>query len=152
MNADTLVVDLADIGENPAEAPYNCWIEIDREERKAVITWVENLQFHAECIGPDHPGWWYDGWLTPAAEDALAKRLAELIAQQGKVSTPVFSVHYCGEEPNVAFEVVTDYRDGETYEQWLDRIGWPVVATLINVTDPGTFNSAYLFDMKEVDA
>lgn len=35
--------------------------------------------------------------------------------------------------------------NAETYDAWFDRIGWPVIATLINATDPGTFMFPYLF-------
>lgn len=162
--AETLMEDLADRGENPAEAPYNCVIEIDPEEHNAVVVWVEGLQFHAEYNGPrEYPahagyGAWTspdnwtsrvnsDGWLTGESERHLANRLNELLRDQGGAVVDVDTVEYGGDEPNVAFEVVTKYREGETYQQWLDRVGWPVVATLINVTDPGTFNSAYLFDL-----
>lgn len=153
MNADTLMADLADMGENPAEAPYACWIEIDRENSLAIVCWSEDLKFHAEYKGDR----WKervdeDGWLTATAEGYIANRLAALIKKQAGVAVEVDTIDYGGDEPNITFEVVTDYQDGETYEHWLDRIGWPVVATLINVTDPGTFNSAYLFDMREVEA
>lgn len=137
---DTLMEDLKDRGEMPAEAPYDCVIEIDKEERQAIIVWTELLQFHAEH---NETEW---KWLTYEQEDYLAKRLAELIQKQAGKTVQVHSGS-SGDEPNVSFEVVTDYRDGETYQQWLDRVGWPVVATLINVTDPGTFMSAYLFDL-----
>ena len=150
---DTLMVDLKDKGENPAEAPYDCWIEIDDENNQAIICWVENLRFHAEYNGPrewtSEDAWAplvdKDGWLTPSAEGAVAIRLQTLIKNQGKVAVEVDTSDYGGDEPTVMFEVVTDYHDGETYEHWLNRIGWPVVATLINLPDPGTFMSAYLF-------
>lgn len=144
------MVDLKDRGEMPADAPYDCLIEIDEEECEAIIRWTESLQFHAEYAD----NWMQytndDGWLRPTVESRLANRLNELIRDQAGVIVDVDLSENNQDEPNITFEVVTGYREGETYGAWLDRIGWPVVATLINVTDPGTFNSAYLFDMPEV--
>lgn len=159
----TLVADLADRGINPAESPYDCLLEVDVEEHHAVIVWTETLGFHAEYNGRreypaahGYPAWstedsWSPlvdehGWLTPDAETALQIRLAELMPTEAHGAT-VFIADPRDDHPNIVFEVVTDYAaEGETYEAWLDRIGWPVIATLINVTDPGTFNSPYLFD------
>lgn len=163
----------ADMGENPAEESNpNCRLEVDRENRQAIIVWTEYLQFHAELARSDEERFadhvvqtgnrWDDltegGWLKPEAERALAGELARILTAEG-VSTAAWTVHGDdhdepvqvwvadggGDEPSVTFEVVTDYSEGESYESWFDRIGWPVVATLINCTDPGTFNFPYLF-------
>lgn len=152
----TLVADLADSGINPAESPYDCRLEVDVEEHHAVIVWTETLAFHAAYNGPAK-GWYAsgeddwaslvdgDGWLTPDAETSLQVRLAALLPPAA-IGATVFIADPRNDEPSITFEVTTDYIEGEAYEAWLDRIGWPVIATLINVTDPGAFNSPYLFD------
>lgn len=160
----TLVAELADHGVNPAEPPYDCLLEVDTDERQAVIAWTEHLQFHAEYNGPrelSSPGYgsvvtdddwsplvYEDGWLTPDAKRHFADKLAVIIREQTGHDLTVDTVDTGYDEPSITFEVVTDYRDGESYDAWLDRIGWPVVATLINATDPGTFNHPYLFSVK----
>ncbi|AEK09589.1 hypothetical protein LITTLEE_212 [Mycobacterium phage LittleE] len=151
--ADTLVSALADLGE-PLDDEANCYLEVDTEERQAIIVWVEPLVFHAGWN--NHRKWqarpaidrWSryvdaDGWLTRAAADAIVARLQGYIGDCGKV----YELEYGGDEPSITFEIVTEYEDGETFDHWFDRVGWPIVATLRNVTDPGAFMSPYLFDM-----
>lgn len=152
----TKLVDLRDRGENPAEYPYDCRLEIDPDEHQAIIVWTEDLAFHAELAQSDEERFsdlaqqnWHkwsdltvDGWLTVESEDKLGVELERLIAKDG---VKVWRSESGGDEPSVTFEVVTDYTDDETYDAWFDRIGWPVIATLINATDPGTFMFPYLF-------
>lgn len=143
----TLVADLADQGVNPAEAPYNCWIEVDTESRRATIVWVEDLRFHADNRRLPLAD---DGWLKPEAYDELSAELESILQRHVGYGTHAYaSPDFGGDEPHVAFEVDTDYAEGETYGGWLERIGWPIVAALINSTDPGTFNYPYLFSAIE---
>lgn len=147
-----LVADLADWGINPAEYPYD-WLEVDREENQAIICWHEPLAFHAELAKSEEDrlsftflNRWSSltdeyGFLITGAASALRDELARLLPK----GCQVYIDKGACDEPEVCFEVVTDYRDDETYEAWLDRIGWPVIAELINSTDPGTFNHPYLF-------
>ncbi|QDM58027.1 hypothetical protein SEA_BOMBITAS_195 [Mycobacterium phage Bombitas] len=162
--ADTLVSAFADLGE-PLDDEANCYLEVDTEERQAIIVWVESLAFHAEFNGPRQyvatssyfvdkamPDHWSahvdaDGWLTRAATDAIVARLQGYIGDCGKV----YELEYGGDEPNITFEIVTSYEDGETFDHWFDRVGWPIVATLRNVTDPGAFMSPYLFAMASLE-
>jgi hypothetical protein len=150
----TLVADLADRGINPAESPYDCWLEVDRAENEAIICWRENLEFHAELAKSEEgtfPKWTFVnswdsltdeyGFLKAEVIAALRDELARLLPQ----GCQVYADDTAGDEIEVGFEIVTEYREGETYEAWLDRIGWPVIAELINCTDPGTFNHPYLF-------
>lgn len=143
-----LVADMADRGEPLAESPNDCILEVDRDDHKAIAVWRESLAFHIEYNGARWSDFAdSDGWLTSSAELALATRLTSHLAKGG-IEADVYTTGHNGEdEPTLTFEVVTAYRAGETYKSWYDRIGWPIVATLINVTDPGTFNSPYLFDM-----
>lgn len=160
----TLIADMADRGELIETGDVHdtrFMLEVDTDERRATIVFTEVLAFHAEYNGPQTfqtPGFptvttegkWTplvdeDGFLTHDAETALAGRLSAMMPSAADGSA-VFIADSNDDEPNVVIEITTDYTDGETYESWLDRIGWPIVATLINVTDPGTFNSPYLFD------
>ncbi|WPH57860.1 hypothetical protein [Mycobacterium phage WXIN] len=160
--SDVLIADLADRGEPLAESSqaYSCYLEVDRDERHAVIVWVEPLRFHAEYNGPRKgcyksgdddwsPHVDNDGYLNRDARTALGNRLQDYLGARGHVVEP--DAYDGSDEPNITFEIVTSYEDGETFSHWHDRIGWPVVGTLINVTDPGTFNSPYLFDMSTLE-
>jgi hypothetical protein len=145
----TKMVDLADRGELPDPDDKRFYLEIDAERQRAIICFVESLRFHAEYNGQDD---WASlvtshGFLTPETADRVAGRLQQLISKQGHVNVSVEHADYLehDDEPSLGLEIVTDYQDDETFDHWLDRIGWPVIATTINVTDPGTFNSAYLF-------
>lgn len=158
---DTKVEDLADLGENPADAPYDCRLEIDKEEHKAIIVWTETLKFHAELAQLDeqrfsptvHHHKWSTltdehGWLTVEAQNNLEAELTKLLREKANLvgtDRTVWTENTDDNEPSVTWEIVTDYLPDETYEAWLDRIGWPVIATLINATDPGTFMFPYLF-------
>lgn len=159
----TLVSELADQGYPLAEPAYSCYLEVDREEHQAIIVWVEPLAFHAVYNGPtDHPAhagypaWstpdnWTrhaqeSGWLTGPAVRAIVARLQGFIGDKGSVGV----LESGDDEPVIAFEIATTYRAGETFEQWYNRVGWPIVATLINVTDPGSFMSPYLFSMGDL--
>lgn len=159
---DTKVEDLADRGANPAEGTSDyCILEIDKEQHKAIIVWTEMLAFHAELARSDeekfsptvhHHKWSTltdeNGFLTVAAQDSLEAELTKLLKQKANLVVAdqvVWTTDNGYDEPSVTWEIVTDYLPDETYEDWLDRIGWPVVATLINATDPGTFMFPYLF-------
>lgn len=127
----TLVADLADRGINPAESPYDCRLEVDVEEHHAIIVWTEALQFHAEYLRTEYlADEWAplvngDGWLTAVALGAIGKRLQGLLDRAG-IETRVWPDAHGDDEPSITFEIVTDYFDDDTYEAWLDRIGWPV--------------------------
>jgi hypothetical protein len=153
----TMMADLVDRGALPDPDDSRFYLEINTEERQAVICFVEPLQFHAEYNGPrpySAKDYWAplvtsDGYLKSDVSERISARLQRLISEQGHVSVSVEHADYLeyDDEPSLGLEIVTDYRDAETFDHWLDRIGWPAIATTINVTDPGTFNSAYLFSL-----
>lgn len=146
--APELVADMADRGEPLAESPNDCYLEVDRDDHKAIVVWRESLAFHAEWNGARWSDFVdSDGWLTGSAQLKLAQRLTAYLLKAGIEADVYTGMHDGMDEPNLTFEVVTAYRAGETFKSWHERTGWPVVATLINVTDPGTFMSPYLFDM-----
>ena len=82
-------------------------------------------------------------WLAADNERILCDELKKLTGIDE--IDPVEDGDPDGEDGYVAFSIHTDYREGETVAEWIDRIGWPVIATLTNATDPGTFNYPYLF-------
>lgn len=146
-----LVADLADRGEPLAESPIDCYLEVDRDDHKAIVVWREPLQFHIEFNGARWSDFAdSDGWLTGSAELGLAARLTSYLAKAG-IEADVYTTGFNGEdEPTLTFEVATAYRAGETFDSWYGRLGGPIVATLTNVTDPGTFMAPYLFDLSEL--
>ncbi|MFT7021381.1 MAG: hypothetical protein ACJA07_000458 [Rhodococcus sp. (in: high G+C Gram-positive bacteria)] len=112
------------------------------------IEFVEPLAFHKER----EPKLWStlvdsDGSLTAAAAARLVEHLGNLVRQ--RVSDQNFSVDsepsLGGDEEEVlGVSYSAAYIAGETFDQWWERIGWPIIAETINVTDPGTFNAPYL--------
>jgi hypothetical protein len=140
--------DLKDRGELPDPDDRRFYLEIDRDKDLAVICFVEPLRFHAEHNGNDWaPLVDENGALKLDVANRIADRLRDLIKSQGHVAVGVDLADYLehDDEPSFGLEIVTDYQKDETFQHWLDRIGWPAIATVINVTDPGTFNSPYLF-------
>ena len=145
--ADALVSDLVDQGET-LDDNGQAILEVDQIANTATVAWTEPLAFHAAYNGDD----WTrhvdaDGYLTPAAEPALAERLSGMFPESCNGTTIFTDYDDVGDAPAIRFELTTSYLPGETFDHWFDRIGWPIVATLVNVTDPGTFGSPYLFDM-----
>lgn len=120
----------------------------DNGESTVYIEFVEPLAFHKER----EPKLWSalvdsGGSLTAAADARLVEYLGNLVRQ--RVSDQNFSVDsepsLGGDEEEVlGVSYSAAYTAGETFDQWWERIGWPIIAETINVTDPGTFNAPYL--------
>lgn len=121
------------------------------ETWRTVISFREPLDFHAQRHGPAVWGAWTepDGYLQREHEATVVRRLAEhlaaVVGPEIAETLEITAADDDSDEPSMTIEIQADYRDGETFGAWLDRIGWPIVATLTNVSDPGTFNSPYLF-------
>lgn len=159
ITGNTLMADLADRGENPADNDPRFLLEINRDSNQAVLCFVEPLAFHAELARADEAkGYpavhrWADlvdstGYLTDAAAEVLRGEISRLFVSKGGISTAQVDLAehlQHDDESSVGVEVTTTYQVNETYNSWVDRIGWPIVATLIDITDPGTFNCPYLF-------
>lgn len=145
--AGVLVSDLVDRHESLDEEAYSCHLEVGAYARQAAVVWIEPLELHAERIGPRWGSLVDDGGhLLPGVEGALVDRLANLLPASAAGSVINTVDDYAeADRPAVRIEIATNYHDGETFDRWFDRVGWPVVATLRNITDPGTFNSPYLF-------
>jgi hypothetical protein len=170
IDADTKMIDLKDRGENPAEGDpgeNRYLLEINEQDEYnddnlAIITFVEPLRFHAELAQADEErfsessrqDWntWASliggaGFLNDEPTDKLVAELQKLIDQHAGPDVTVERADYvAGDyEPALGVEFVTHFLPGETFGSWMDRIGWPVIATVNNATDPGTFNFPYLF-------
>lgn len=151
-STDTLMTDLRgtslDGHDLTGGDDFRFTVHVGDDDGRATLAFTEPLGFHADYAGPDE---WSavtdaDGWLTHAAETILADRLRDyLAAELGEAPEYIGAVDSGGDEPVLELEVAADYRPGETFGQWFDRIGWPVVASIINTTDPGTFGAPYWF-------
>lgn len=120
----------------------------DRGDDTVYIEFVEPTAFHRDR----EPALWStlvdrDGELTAPSESRLVEHLGNLV--RTRISDPNFSVDsepsLGGDEQEVlGVSYSAAYTAGETFDQWWERIGWPIIAETINVTDPGTFNAPYL--------
>nr|WP_296774800.1 hypothetical protein [Rhodococcus sp. (in: high G+C Gram-positive bacteria)] len=120
----------------------------DRGDDTVYIEFVEPTAFHRDR----EPALWstlvdHDGELTAPSESRLVEHLGNLV--RTRISDPNFSVDsepsLGGDEQEVlGVSYSAAYTAGETFDQWWERIGWPIIAETINVTDPGTFNAPYL--------
>lgn len=117
----------------------------------AAAVWIADpLRYHADFLGAHT---WSviagaDGCLHPQAAKLAVEVLAERLAAEAGIITTV--VHAVGLEtspagPAFAVIVHAPYTAGESFDQWLQRCGWPIMATVVNITDPGTYNSPYLY-------
>ncbi len=114
----------------------------------ASVVFNEPLKFHADLAKRFTPDEWAErigetGWLNAEWEEKMIDRLRGYLEKYGV--TEIYSVDGGDYEPNFTVEIGADYLEGETFDQWHERIGWPIIATCINVSDPGTFNSPYWF-------
>lgn len=144
----SLMVNHIDRGTRPDPDDSRFLLEVDNEGH-ADIVFVDTLAFHAERLGED----WAvvsdkNGYLTSKAGEWIASALAAMLRERAGIESP--DVAYAegleyDDEPSYALSIRTRYSDGETFESWLDRVGWPVIATVTNASDPGTFNHPYLF-------
>lgn len=82
----------------------------------------------------------YGDWLTPRAEKLLARRVTEFLPDNFVAHT------FCdtSEYPHIIISV-TYNGDRELTDDNIEEVYWPAYATLMNITDPGTFNSPYVF-------
>lgn len=127
--------------------------EQDHVDCAASVVFVDySLAFHAERLGDEAPRWFKpDGWPSDEGDTKLQQRLREILAKRAGVDSPtVWEYNGGGDDPYWGVSIHADYREGETVRAWFDRIGWPIMAALINCTDPGTFNYPYLYSDSEI--
>lgn len=79
-------------------------------------------------------------WLTPRAEKILTRRVNGLLPDDFDACT------YCdtSDYPHIVI-AVTYNGDRELTDDNIEDVYWDAYATLMNITDPGTFNSPYVF-------
>lgn len=148
MDATTTMVDLADRAEFPDPTDTRFVLEINTDQREAVIEFRESLTFHR---GYNGAGWSRlcesNGYLTAASASRLAAQYSKVLADQGihGVTVTYATGQEFDDEPSVALSFVSSFTAGETFESWFTRIGRPIIAEVINSTDPGTYNSAYVY-------
>jgi hypothetical protein len=144
----TTMADLADRGEFPDPADTRFVLEINTDLREAVIEFRESLTFHR---GYNGAAWSRlcdsNGYLTASAAARLAEQYSTILAHSGisGVTVTYASGMEFDDEPSVALSFVSVFSPGETFDSWFARIGRPIIAEVINSTDPGTYNSAYVY-------
>lgn len=145
---DTLMADLADRGELPDPADPRFVLEINTEQHEAVIEFRESLTFHrGQCVDAWPRLCDSNGYLTVAAATHLAEQYAKALADSGVrgVTVTYANGQEFDDEPSVALSFVSAFSPGETFDRWFTRIGRPIIAEVINSTDPGTYNSPYVY-------
>lgn len=103
------------------------------------FTWGDNYQ-DMFSLADDEVRDEHGDWLTPRAETLLARRVNELLPDDFDAYT------YCdtSEYPHIVISV-TYNGDRELTDDNIEDVYWDAYATLMNITDPGTFNSPYVF-------
>ncbi|MFZ2527645.1 MAG: hypothetical protein WAX14_08330 [Rhodococcus sp. (in: high G+C Gram-positive bacteria)] len=109
------------------------------------VQFAELLQFHRERGLPagivDD-----DGDLTGNGRARIESHLRTLLAAQGSVDPAAVHVDDdLGDDQGFLVVLQTTVPSGTQFHDFYDRTAWPFVATMVNITDPGTFNSPYLF-------
>ncbi len=132
-------------------------VEVRDDEPYADIEFTEPLQFHRELMDRERSRFgngvtWSDiadanGWLTAESAARAVAELKRLLEERTKMSIDIERADHLegDEEPTLGVSIRTEYQLGETVDQWFGRAGWPIIAEIINVTDPGTFNCPYWF-------
>lgn len=148
MNATTLMADLADCGEFPEPTDTRFMLEINADQREAVIEFRESLASHRSYAGD---AWstlcGSNGYLTAPAAEGLAAQYSKILADHGVhgVTVKYAAGQEFDDEPSVAVQFISVFSPGETFGSWHARIGWPIIAEVINGTDPGTYNYPYVY-------
>lgn len=114
-----------------------------------VILFVESLQFHAEYLSDVWAEISEDeNYLTAQAMAELGKsyssELSSALDETGSILYLDYDSADVEDYPEIEISIPVSVRDGETVEDFLDRT-YPIMAILINITDPGTFGSQYVF-------
>ncbi len=144
----TTMADLVDRGEFPDPADTRFLLEINTDQCEAVIVFREALTFHR---GYNGDAWSRlcdgNGYLTDTAAGHLAAEYSKVLAAQGVHGVTVAYADGLefDDEPSVALNFVSAYSRGEKFGSWFTRIGRPIIAEVINSSDPGTYRSAYVY-------
>ncbi len=108
-----------------------------------VITWEEHMKFHSERLG------WAE---TLGDTETIPQRVEDVL--HGLFDGGDFQVHVSWSDaddvdgyPFLTIEIYPVLNSAwDEDSDAVEGLLWPAIATLINVTDPGTWNSPYLFE------
>lgn len=138
---DVLPHDLVTGGE--ASLPVR--VEVAEDGSTLTVIWVEDLAWHHETFSEVlKPLCDEEGFLSEEAAETAASVVQEYLNDNN-----VEALHDHGEEwDDPSFAVSVQYVLGngaETTEEEAVEVFWDFVATMANLTDPGTFGVEYLF-------
>lgn len=114
---------------------------------------TDSLDFHVERGSLCPEALDEDGHLTDDAVRVIETRFREALTEAGHPSPESVGVEAGSwDDPSVSFYDSSAYAENDTLDAYVngDRFG-SFTATVINTTDPGTFNSPYLFDVSADD-
>lgn len=125
------------------DAPFSYVEWGDNGEARPVITWNENLRFHIDLFG-DTLDVTSDNFIT-----RVSRELNRLLPDGFTGMVEWAEGGDDGDSPDLTFYVRLTADEGrlplDTDADEAMAILWPAIATLFNITDPGTFGSEYLF-------
>lgn len=113
-----------------------------REEMRFHSEYFEGHENYQDMFSPadDEVRDEHGDWLTTRAEKLLARRVTELLPEYFVASTFCDTSDY----PHIVISV-TYNGDRELTDDNIENVYWDAYATLMNITDPGTFNAPYVF-------
>lgn len=132
-------------------ATLEVWDDGDGNMQHGLDFW-EGMRFHSEVfaghdnyrdmfsLAGDEVRDEHGDWLTPRAEKLLARRVTELLPENFVAHTFWYDI----DDPHIVISV-TYNGDRELTDDNIENVYWDAYATLMNITDPGTFNAPYVF-------
>jgi hypothetical protein len=146
-----IMATLAEVGQDCTEIEDTCGsARIEWADSNPMIIWQESLRFHTERLdeGESFPLWnGFPGIVESELQRLLGSDFACSVRWSDWDETDGFDW--------LEFSVwpVLDLNPEMAQEGAFNDHLWPAIATLFNVTDPGTFGSEYLFaNLAERDA
>lgn len=118
-------------------------VEFSEDGDRADVIIVEDLEWHQkrdselmEKLTDE------EGWLTEGTREIIARNLSKIVGGSGEIELSEMESH--PDSPSVAF-VASYHVNPETTLGTLHEMSYGFYAEVINVTDPGTFDSPYVF-------
>lgn len=118
-------------------------VEFSEDGDRADVIIVEELDWHQKH-NPERMEELTDeeGWLTEGTRETIARSLAKIVGGEAEIELSETDAY--PDTPSVAF-VASYHVSPETTLGTLHEMSYRFYAEVINVTDPGTFNSPYVF-------
>lgn len=110
------------------------------------LSWTDSLQFHSEYMSDR----WAemvdeDGYLTDEVAEAAVQSIEDAL-QSKHIELTHDPAEEWDDEPSIGITVYVDLPAGlDTTLEVAYDMAWEVIATLANMTDPGTFGSPYMY-------